>query len=618
MSLSKVNIDALIQQTTETYIRHSDYNTLRDSCLILSAIPSVTETIGIELHRCLEFDKQDASSQLATAARKKQFQDDADEAQHDLKEAQHDRQTATQSNIEWASTQTQIRLNELAMRGDEENIHRMRSLISGIEQQIVQHSHQHTEKTSHQHGHQEQSHQHGHQEQSHQHGHQEQSHQHGHQEQSHQHGHQEQSHQHGHQEQSHQHGHQEQSHQHGHQESALEIRKRALSRELSVLQNHLSQKQSVHAQLLSHAQDLNLTLTVHLVRKEALRNDRALARSAREQARLGNDPGLIQLSQSSRVTLQQSIVSAHDKLQGKFNQLMKTVNDTSYQTFLTSLEIRLQSLSNVNFHEKEALTQIIQFMREYLKTKDIESKERIARNAADGVKENLVQELRQQKNLVDRLEKSNPELTSQNIQLTQANQELQATIQERQNYRNKLLKIGLFGIPATGAAIGAGFLAMNMLPLMLSLTPLFFTPAALIGLVTLSLLIATLVYTVKNNIDSNQLKQNTETMEQNQTTISEQSGKINSLKQQVLPQLQRQISASEQTVNQYDKHISQLQQQADLQLNNAKKVHVTSASNQAFFGAPPPYSSISVPDFRPSAPPLVEETDGTTNTLSFQ
>jgi hypothetical protein len=613
MSLSKVNIDALINQTTERYIVSSDYSALRSSCLLVSALPTVTETIRTELHRFLETDKQNASGELTTAACKKQLQDDADEGQNDLKEVQQDRQKATQLNLELASTQTQISLNELAWRGDEVNIRRMQSLIREIEQTIAQtthnHSHPDTEKTTHQHGHQEPSHQHGHQEPSHQHGHQEPSHQHGHQEPSHQHGHQEPS---------HQHGHQEPSHQHGHQEPALEIRIRELSRELRELQNNLSQKQSHHAQLLSRAHDLNLSLTVHLVKRDALRNDRAIERGVRERARLGNDPGLIQLSQTNRISLQQSIASAHNSLQRGLNQLMQTVNETSYQTYLTLLEIRLQSQLNVSFPEKEALTQIVQFMREHLRTKDLEKKETLARNAAHSVKKNLVQELRQQEDLVARLERLNPELTSKNIQLNKENQELQVAIEERKNYRNKLFKIGLFGLPATGAAVGGAFLAMSMLPLMVSLIPVFFTPAALIGLATLSLFIAALVYTVKNNIDTNQLKQNITTIEQNQINISQQSSKLNSLKQEVLPDLQSQISAAELNVNQYDKRIANLQLQAELQLGNAKKVNVTIASNQAFFGAPPPYPTVAVSDFKPSAPPYFEGTEENTTTFSFQ
>lgn len=45
MSLSTLDINNLLEQITDRYIAHSDYSTLRNSCVQLSPISAVTAEI---------------------------------------------------------------------------------------------------------------------------------------------------------------------------------------------------------------------------------------------------------------------------------------------------------------------------------------------------------------------------------------------------------------------------------------------------------------------------------------------------------------------------------------------------------------------------------------------
>ncbi|MGL5743485.1 MAG: hypothetical protein ACRCXC_13640 [Legionella sp.] len=146
------------------------------------------------------------------------------------------------------------------------------------------------------------------------------------------------------------------------------------------------------------------------------------------------------------------------------------------------------------------------------------------------------------------------------------------------------------GLVLTGVAIGGGFIAMDLMPLSISLVPVFFTPAVVIGLITLGVFIATLVYTIQNNIDRNQLAQNKTIIQENIQTISQQHDEINALEHDKITTLKGKILSAEQNIMVIDKRIETLQQQAALQFANAEKVGVATPGNQAFFENHHPYS----------------------------
>ncbi|MGL5741222.1 MAG: hypothetical protein ACRCXC_01030 [Legionella sp.] len=139
MSLSSLNIYTLVEQSTDKYIGSSDYTALRNTCLLLKPLPSILSEIQSELTRILELDKQDKTTQLTLKACQEQLSQDSAEKEADLKEAQNDLHTASQIRTELASLQEQMRLNDMAIRNEEEAVIRQQLLISELELQVRPH-----------------------------------------------------------------------------------------------------------------------------------------------------------------------------------------------------------------------------------------------------------------------------------------------------------------------------------------------------------------------------------------------------------------------------------------------------------------------------------------------
>ncbi|MBI2785944.1 MAG: hypothetical protein HYX60_06425 [Legionella longbeachae] len=397
-------------------------------------------------------------------------------------------------------------------------------------------------------------------------------------------------------------------HQHDDEKSSLEHQKIELNLKLRSLQKALKIKQLTHKEDLTRINEINQILTINLPTEEQQRNERTLARQLREQARLQNDPNLEQLSQKNRLSLKESIIKAHKKLEEKRNTLIQQVNDISYQVYLDRLEFFLQKSSNLNYQEIEALKQIVQYMKNYLDTKSNEQNQLTERNKVSREKGILELELEKNRKELNRLEESNPQLESRNIQLAKENKELEQAIKERHQYRNKLLKIGLGFLFLTGMVVGGtiAYIDLTIVSLALTSATLFFVPAAVVALISVGLFIAALAYTIKNSMDSNQLSNNQFKIKSNESTVSSQSQQISTLKNETMPHLINQIFDKQQQINSFDKHIELLQQQAELSLNNAKNISIPSVSNQMFFDAPPPYAYMEPPQNEPSAPHLSE------------
>ena len=257
---------------------------------------------------------------------------------------------------------------------------------------------------------------------------------------------------------------------------------------------------------------------------------------------------------------------------------MQTALESSYQTYLDRLEIYLQSVTPLSYQENSSLKQIISLIRKHLSTKAEEQKVILEHNAAELKKEKLIREKRQKENIVVQFKRTNPQLALQNVTLEEQNKQLALTIEVQHGYRNSLLQIGLLFLIFTSGAAVAGIVIEGGL-----IASLLLAPAAVLGVITLSLFIAALVYTIKSNMDSNQLSKNQTTIKDNLATIERQSSNIISLEKETIPAISNEISDAERNLSTLDKRINELHQLAELQLNTAKLVTITKPSQQQLF-----------------------------------
>ncbi|HIE3613026.1 TPA: hypothetical protein ACXLVJ_003638, partial [Legionella anisa] len=597
MSLSTLNIDLLVEQITDKFIERSNYSTLRNSCILLSPISFVSSEIKEQLSRILQIDQQESTSDLTAAACNKQYQNDLDEQKFDLQESENDSLSAADLEFQLQLLREITRSSETELQRHQENIHRLQVRIKTIDELILvahkkdeeTHHHSHPEqvdppsKTTHNHPHPETIEQHDDKHHTHSdvapylkttHSH-------------------------------------PNTTLHGHPETDLEREKNILTKELSSFQRGLKSEQSHHQALIENQNKINKQL-LDLPEKAKRRQIRAAARYNRARARLAGDPTLSQLSEENYNLLKEAIEAKHKKLHQKQEQLMQRAIEISYQTYLTRLEIYLQSMPNLSYQENEALKQIIQFVREYLSIKAEEQKIRLARNNVFLEKKKIIEDKSQKEKKVERFKESNPRLASQNINLGKEDEQLEIAILERGNYRSTLLKLGLLflfltvGGAGTGVAVAGGILAV---------TPLFMAPAAVLAFITLSLFIAALVYTIMNSMDSNQLSKNKTTIKDNIATIAQQNGEMMSLENEILPGLANKISEAELNLSMLDKRIERLYQQAELKLNTAKQVTVRYPSSQIpFIGQAPQHTSQDVyqDSSIPSAPFMDDSLEGST------
>ncbi|HHF7366498.1 TPA: hypothetical protein ACPSKY_001615 [Legionella bozemanae] len=597
MSLSTLNLELSVEQITDKYIESSNYSTLRNSCIFLSPIPFVISETKALLSRILQIDQQESASGLTLDACKKQRQDDLEELKHDQQESVDDSLLAAGLELQLQLLHEKTRSREAEIQKYQENIHRLQVRIKNIDELILaarkkdeetHHHHSHPEtvqplsKTTHSHSHPETIEQHDDKP----------------------HAHPEVA---SHLKTTHSHPN---TTQHGHPETDLEQEKNILTKELSSLQRGLKSEQSLHEELIESHNKISKKL-LDLPEKAKQRQIRAKARTTREVARLADDPTLLQLSEENRHSLKKAIEAEHKKLHQKQEQLMQRAIEISYQTYLTRLEIYLQSTTSQSYQENEALKQTIQLMHEYLSSKAEEQKIRLARNNAFLEKEKIVADKSQKEKKVEQFKQSNPQLASQNVSLGKENEQLEIAIAERRNYRNTLLKIGLLFFFLTTGGASAGVAAAGGI---FAVTPLFMAPAAVLAVLTLSLFIAALIYTVKKSMDSNQLNKNKTMIKDNCAKISQQDSEIISLENEILPQLANEISEAERNLSVLDKRIERLQQQAELKLNTAKQVTVQYPSSQLpFIGQAQHTSQAAYQDTStPSAPYMDEFLEGCT------
>lgn len=576
MSLSKLNINLLVEEITDKYINlhSSDYSGLRNPCILPSPVSAVTQEVDTELTRILKIGQQESASQLILDACKKQQQYDLNEKERDNHEEQQDLLVSSLLKNHLQLIDEQIIIEELEIRKAQENIQSLQLHLKRIEKQIIINNQKKEETTQH-HSHPEVTEQHDKTEHSHP----------GATKQ-----HTTTTHDHSEtptpSQTTHNHPN---TIQHGHQPADLEFQKNELIQKIKSLEINLLRVKQLNLQKQLEQYKKISKEHVELSQKTAQRQERAHARDARQRARATDDPNLLQLSQINRNSMEEAIKAEHKRLLQKKEQLTQEANEISYQIYLNRLEGHLSSVINLNYPEREALKQIVKLMQAYLITKAEEKSKKDILDEGNRSMDRLVKQMCDNENKIEQFKKSNPQLVSANLNLSEKNKQLEISIENCHNYRNNLSKVGLLFLLFTGGAAGTGIAIEGGL---VALTSLVFAPAAVLALVTLSLFVAALVYAIKTSIDNNQLNQNKTIVEENIAKIEQQNSEIISLEQTIIPDLKSKIGTAEQEISKVAKDYINLQQQAELQWSQARKVMVIYPSSQLFsIEQPPQYSN---------------------------
>ncbi|QMT60502.1 hypothetical protein [Legionella sp. PC997] len=595
MSLAKLNIQDLVERCTSDYIyaHTSDYSALRNPCILPLPVTAVTDAVAMQLVEMLSQDKQTSSSKIILKACKKQQEQDFKENEADHQKEMEDWREEKHLKGQLQEVNEQIRKNKQEIEHHQEQIKHIQVLLQRVDEQITiplphsedithHHSHSETETSPHNHTHPKTTAQHDSTEHTHP--------------------------------STKQHAatthtpispevHTSPSHlnatQHGHPTSQLELQKKELHQTLNSHEIDLRNKKLACEGMIRHQKLIEEKL-LKLPLKENQRKERALERDYRNQARLYNDPNLLQLSQENRSAVNAAIELEHKKLIQLNEQLLRKAKQISYQIYLNMLENLIDRVIKLNYPENQALKQIIRFMKDYLETKEIEYVKKGIMDEAQRSKSQLVKKLDEHEKKIEQFKKSNPELASANSALEEENKRLEISIENSRNTRNTLAKAGLFSLLFTGGATGTGLAIEGGL---IALTSLVFAPAALLAVITLSIFIVALVYAINASIDQNKLDNNKSTIELNCAKIIMQNSEIHDLEAKKIPEVKTKISKADKEILKATADYVDIYGKAELKLECARKVEVIYPSRQIFLSEPslPP---INHDNYKPTAPEI--------------
>lgn len=403
-------------------------------------------------------------------------------------------------------------------------------------------------------------------------------------------------------------------------ESQLTAQQQSLSSQilikLQMSQIERSNLDDINAQKKTKEAEFNKTerqLEIEIPDREIKRKVRERERSDRETARFTNDPNLMQLSSSSRESLEYTIRMHFKTLDGKRNELMDAASTLSYPVFLDQLEQILYSAHelNVTLPEKNALLMTIQCMKEYRKMQEEES--RLNHNLI-GLQTSLRKQEQSLRNIEEKYQRyyySNPDLTTKNQLLTQQNSVLEEKARAAKGTANLYFTFsGLGAIGAVGGGLLIGFIFMN---------PLLFIIPGVFALVAVGTLIAALVYHNRESSNNNQVRENKNTIQNNGKQIEQQTQEMITFYHVTIPQLQSDIGSSQASIEKTQAQLGYHQQQMQFQFSKTERVTPIQQSLSGLFYSPslPLPSEMSTTTLEASAPPMDPVTFGQPVTGDF-
>jgi|GEM_PF-3774065 len=113
MSLSRIDINDLLVNTTRHVIKRTDYQTLKQWAVDMAPIPEVLTEVNKALSDYLDATKDESSQDLFRSCNNNQLKIDIEEAQQDTQEAIDDEETSKQLDAEFSNNIEQISALEL-------------------------------------------------------------------------------------------------------------------------------------------------------------------------------------------------------------------------------------------------------------------------------------------------------------------------------------------------------------------------------------------------------------------------------------------------------------------------------------------------------------------------
>lgn len=318
-------------------------------------------------------------------------------------------------------------------------------------------------------------------------------------------------------------------------------------------------------------------------RKESQRQ-----RDARSQARSGYEStgeGILDtLSYTNQTLLENNINTQKIALDLKLSNTIKDAEQINYPIFLEQLQSHLKSLK-LTTPEIEALRSIIQLMHQHLEhkqhvatTQDSLNKKRFSINSQKVKLDTLI-------NTTKSLTDVNPKMASYNEQLALNNKQLHTSFEYNTKLRQRLRN-------ATFLILALTF--VSSIPLILTLSgiiPLLTAPALIYSLVTtppllsllatISLGIASLVYTFKARSNESLINTNLQTITDNENQTKRNSLKLHTLQIDTIPDIKKQIEKNEHISDKLKLSINETNLLAEQTLNQAQLI------NPVFFDKTP-------------------------------
>ena len=340
--------------------------------------------------------------------------------------------------------------------------------------------------------------------------------------------------------------------------------------------NKLNQEK---AETVRRSSDLKQQLNSELPNREQQRQLKHQERIVREQARITEDPNLQQLSYKNRTALKQLIANKNNELDRKQKQLMEVAIETSYSTYLRELERAFNQKGGlvINFSESEALKTSLNLMQTYLKMAEYEQKLVTSLNGEQNNLHLLQSQFSQHQSQLQQYIASEPQLLQENKDLGTANDQLNLDSESARTVRNSALYTSLFGV--CGGLSGAGYLLTSFV-----ISPVLIAIPAAFALITLIALTVAVVYYFKHSASDEQIKQNTQTIEDNNATILQQTEKAGDLNRITIPSLNLQIEEKTKSISEIEQRLSAFRESMRQQFGKAENVTTTLGGSNSFFG----------------------------------
>ncbi|KTD60823.1 T9SS type A sorting domain-containing protein [Legionella shakespearei] len=293
------------------------------------------------------------------------------------------------------------------------------------------------------------------------------------------------------------------------------------------------------------------------------------------------------LASDNQSRLLADIKTKKQEIQKNCTSLIAEAEQLNYSVFLNQLEIYLSHSNTRSAQENEALRNLLKLIRQNLiHDKEVISlKARLNRTIADLEQNQRSLQLTRQR--LASLIQANPDLISENEQLTRDNNELSALQEEHVETRNSLFyKTLIFAGLTLASAIPLFLLLAGVIASTAVVSALIIVPPILLLAAGIGLSVATLVYAVKGWINGYSISTNEETINTNSARMVDNSNEIDTINNRTIPDFERAIARLKSNQEQLAGELRQTELRAADSFKQAQGVELPVYSGSSLFTGP--------------------------------